>query len=55
MSLASPVVALHALALALAAIAPLAWPMAPGRIRERPRDESASSTTAIASPNHSAG
>lgn len=40
MWLASPVVALHTLALALAAIAPLAWPMAPGRIRERPRDES---------------
>jgi alpha-1,2-mannosyltransferase len=55
MWLASPVVALHTLALALAAIAPLAWPMGPRRVGERPRDNPEGSTTAIASPNYSPG
>jgi hypothetical protein len=45
MWLASPVVAIHALALVLVAIAPLAWPMAPGRVREHLSDDPAGSTT----------
>jgi alpha-1,2-mannosyltransferase len=55
MWLASPVVALHTLALALVAIAPLAWPMATGPISERPRDDSVGSTTAIAGPDYRPG
>jgi hypothetical protein len=55
MWLASPVVALHTLALALVAIAPLAWPMAAGPISERPRDDSVGSTTAIAGPDYRPG
>lgn len=55
MWLASPVVALHTLALALVAIAPLAWPMAPDRVRERPGDDPEVSTKSKAGPNHATG
>jgi hypothetical protein len=55
MWLASPVIALHTLALALAAIAPLAWPMVSGRVRQGARGDSAGSTTANARPNYNAG
>jgi hypothetical protein len=55
MWLASPVVALHTLALTLVAIAPLAWPMATGPISERPGDDSVGSAAAIAGADYGAG
>jgi hypothetical protein len=55
MWLASPLVALHTLALVLVAIAPLAWRMTPDRVAESPSDDPDGSTTQIPSPNHSPG